>query len=324
MEELVSVIVPVYNTEAYLPRCLECISNQTYKNLEIILVDDGSTDSSGRLCDEYSAKDPRARVIHHPKNTGLWAARNTGQDAATGEYLWFPDADDFFHKDIIRIMHEAINQTGSDGKKYDLAIVGGEQTERMEEDIDSKVEPGTFEVTTDELLSSITWRKSIKQTVIPTTMWNKLFRVQLITDVQSNDYRYAQDIDFNLRVFLKEPKTVCVGNVLYWWFQWPLSAMHQSDYYSVRSKCQIQFSFNIFKSLQGNELRFRHFFLDIICNWMPLQLELARGTEGAKEVKSECRQIFRTTWYQYLFYSERPLYKRIKRLLRIAVDLFRL
>ncbi len=116
MEELVSVIVPVYNIEAYLPHCLECIEAQTYKNLEIVLVDDGSTDGSGRICDEFAAKDPRARVIHQP-NTGCWAASNAGQDAATGEYLWFPDGDDYFHKDIIRLMYEAINTVGKDGNK---------------------------------------------------------------------------------------------------------------------------------------------------------------------------------------------------------------
>ena len=93
--ELVSVIVPVYNIEDYLPRCLACIEMQTYRNLEIILVDDGSTDGSGRICDEFAAKDSRVRVIHHPENIGLWAARNTGQDAATGDYLWFPDGADY-------------------------------------------------------------------------------------------------------------------------------------------------------------------------------------------------------------------------------------
>ena len=81
IQPLVSVIVPVYNVEGYLPRCLSAISEQTYHNLEIILVDDGSTDGSGAICDEFAGNDSRARVIHQP-NTGLWAARNAGHDVA--------------------------------------------------------------------------------------------------------------------------------------------------------------------------------------------------------------------------------------------------
>ena len=77
-KELISVIVPVFNIENYLPRCLETIAAQTYQNLEIILVDDGSTDSSGKICDDFAVKDQRARVIHQ-SNSKLWAARNAGK-----------------------------------------------------------------------------------------------------------------------------------------------------------------------------------------------------------------------------------------------------
>ena len=100
--DLISIIVPVYNTEQFLPRCLACIERQTYRNLEIILVDDGSTDRSGAICDEFARKDPRARVIHQ-ENQGLWAARNAGQRVAMGDFLIFPDSDDYFHADMLRL-----------------------------------------------------------------------------------------------------------------------------------------------------------------------------------------------------------------------------
>lgn len=130
-KELISVIVPVYNIEKYLPKCLECIERQTYRNLEIILVDDGSTDGSGKICDDYVARDPRARVIHQT-NKGLWAARNAGQDEAHGEYLWFSDGDDYFHYDFLRMMHAAI----TDGEGYDLAMCGMKKTHYMDESCD--------------------------------------------------------------------------------------------------------------------------------------------------------------------------------------------
>lgn len=90
---LISVIVPVYNTEKYLPKCLDSIINQTYKNLEIILVDDGSTDTSGKICDKYAKEDKRIKVIHK-ENGGQSSARNAGIKASGGEYICFSDSDD--------------------------------------------------------------------------------------------------------------------------------------------------------------------------------------------------------------------------------------
>ena len=104
---LISVIIPVYNVENYLRRCLDSVVNQTYKNLEIILVDDGSTDSSGAICDEYALKDDRIKVIHK-ENGGLSSARNTGLDLMTGEYIAFVDSDDFIHIDMMKDMHYSL------------------------------------------------------------------------------------------------------------------------------------------------------------------------------------------------------------------------
>ena len=96
----ISVIVPVYNTEKYLRRCIDSILNQTYEALEVILVDDGSTDGSGAVCDEYAEKDARVRAIHQ-KNGGISAARNAGIDAASGQYIAFIDSDDYVTGDML-------------------------------------------------------------------------------------------------------------------------------------------------------------------------------------------------------------------------------
>ena len=99
-ESLVSVIVPIYNVELYLERCIKSIINQTYRNLEIILVDDGSPDRCPQICDEWCAKDERVKVIHKD-NAGLGMARNTGIEHATGEYVYFVDSDDYIDNDTI-------------------------------------------------------------------------------------------------------------------------------------------------------------------------------------------------------------------------------
>ncbi len=110
MMPLVSIIVPVYNDEQYLSECIDSIASQTYAHLEIILVDDGSTDQSGRICDEYVAKDSRIKVIHRD-NAGVSAARNIGVEAAAGSYIMMVDADDVLHHDIVRVLLNAIRNT---------------------------------------------------------------------------------------------------------------------------------------------------------------------------------------------------------------------
>ncbi len=112
-KELISVVVPIYNVEQYLPKCIESLLNQTYQNLEIILVDDGATDNCPAICDAYAGKDERIKVIHK-KNGGLSDARNAGTAAATGACIGFIDSDDFVKPDMYEKMYARIKETGAD------------------------------------------------------------------------------------------------------------------------------------------------------------------------------------------------------------------
>ena len=109
--DLISVIVPIYNVEKYLKYCLESICNQTYKNLEILLVDDASPDNCGKLCEDYAEKDSRIICIHHKTNRGLSAARNHGVQRAHGQYVVFVDSDDEIEYNMVEILHEAITES---------------------------------------------------------------------------------------------------------------------------------------------------------------------------------------------------------------------
>ena len=106
---MISVIIPVYNVESYLKRCVDSVRQQTYIDLEIILVDDGSTDDSGKLCDNLAAEDNRIRVIHK-ENGGASSARNTGIDNAKGEYIGFVDSDDIVSEDLYMHLFELLRQ----------------------------------------------------------------------------------------------------------------------------------------------------------------------------------------------------------------------
>lgn len=112
-QPLVSIIIPVYKVEAYLDECVRSVMNQTYQNLEIILVDDGSPDRCGEMCDDYAGEDNRIKVIHKP-NGGLSDARNVGMTEAVGEYLFFLDSDDFIRSDAIELLVRQIQQSGAD------------------------------------------------------------------------------------------------------------------------------------------------------------------------------------------------------------------
>ena len=110
----VSIIVPVYNTASYLLRCIASLVNQTYSDLQIILIDDGSTDESGAIADEWQTKDPRIEV-YHQQNQGLSCARNTGLVYAKGEYLCFIDSDDYIEAQFVQTLVEMAGQVGSNG-----------------------------------------------------------------------------------------------------------------------------------------------------------------------------------------------------------------
>ena len=117
-EDLISIIVPVYNVEKYLHRCVSSILQQTYSKFEVILVDDGSKDASGRICDVFASKDERVRVIHK-ENGGLSSARNAGLDIANGKYIGFVDSDDYIENDMYEIMYNALIKNN-----VDIACVG--------------------------------------------------------------------------------------------------------------------------------------------------------------------------------------------------------
>ena len=128
MNPEISIIVPVYNVEKYLKRCIDSILNQSFTDFELILVDDGSTDNSGKIIDEYALKDKRIKVIHK-ENGGQGSARNRGLDIAKGNYIGFVDSDDWIHKDMYKCMYQIINEDNTD-----IVQIGHNTVEEYTED----------------------------------------------------------------------------------------------------------------------------------------------------------------------------------------------
>lgn len=166
--KLISVIVPVYKVEKYLPECIESIISQTYTDLEIILVDDGSPDSCGKICDAYAEKDNRIKVIHQ-KNRGLCGARNAGLGAAKGDYIGFVDSDDYISGDMYEYLASSL-------EKYDADVVSCRYF-RIGREYDGYSEKGEYDVI-------MTGREAVRELVenfnLRSLFWNKLFRREIL------------------------------------------------------------------------------------------------------------------------------------------------
>ena len=203
-EELISVIVPVYNVEAYLQECLDSILGNTYRNLEIILVDDGSPDNCGRICDEYAEKDGRIRVIHQ-KNKGLVGARNAGLAAAAGEYVSFIDSDDAVSPFFYEYMMKAMTMEQADC----VACEARNRKEALCSEADS-----TFSLYTtaqyEQMLAVITNAPAIRQiTWTGCNVWNKLYKTSCIKSPFNPECLMCEDLRFNYDN-LKNCKTLSV------------------------------------------------------------------------------------------------------------------
>lgn len=203
-DHLISVIVPVYNAEKYLDVCLDSIINQTYKNLEIILIDDGATDKSGSICDEYAKKDPRIKVIHK-QNEGVSKARNTALDMISGEYVGFVDSDDTIKNEMYELLLSNIIANDSD-----IAICRQSEIVGEHQSIIETVERTTY-FTKDESIEQVLLGKAFRGGPC-----NKLFKASMCETLRfDTDIAYGEDLLFVVKYLLKCKKIVCIPDVCY-------------------------------------------------------------------------------------------------------------
>ncbi|MBQ6799361.1 MAG: glycosyltransferase [Oscillospiraceae bacterium] len=187
MTPLISVIVPVYRVELYLRPCIESILAQTLQEIEIILVDDGSPDRCGELCEEYAAKDPRIRVIHK-ENGGLSSARNAGLEIAQGEYIGFVDSDDRVDPDMFEFLYRNLEESGAD-----ISVCG--YRIHQNGSVISCGEPFRSVQTSREAMRTV-----MEQPEIGIVVWNKLYRRSIFRGIRFPEGRIAEDAFLYLRL----------------------------------------------------------------------------------------------------------------------------
>jgi len=298
---LVSVIVPVYNVKLYLEHCLVSISAQSYNNLEIILVDDGSTDGSGDICETYAKSDSRCVVIHQ-ENQGLWAARNTGQKIAKGDFIMFVDSDDYIHVDMIKCMYESLKQNSQCG----FAMCKYKPTEYFDEDTHFNFDLNYRILSTEQVFG-------VGDEGLVYVVWNKLYRRSLIEGLFARNYPIAQDVDYNSRIYVRLEYAVFVEHEFYFWMQRKSSATHKSDYwYSFLKVITDIYYRNYNEILNNNKLVSGHLLKSLYWHLLSLKTFVWRwGSENEKTVSIKCRRIMRETWYSYLSCKRVPLLKRL-------------
>ena len=212
--EKVSIIIPVYNVQQYLPQCLDSIRDQSYRNWEAILVDDGSTDLSGAICDDYAKEDGRFCVIHQ-KNGGAACAKNAGLDVVCGDFVTFIDSDDYVDSDWLNKTISAVREYNADVIEFDFDKIYRNESER----VNSFAECTTFsaERYLDQYVK--TWTSSL--------FWNKLFRAELLRNVRFKSERRCIDDEFFTYKALTEANLIVrIPDVLYHYRQRASSAVY--------------------------------------------------------------------------------------------------
>ena len=239
---MISVIVPVYNVEPYLEEAIESVLNQTYTDLEIILVDDGSTDGSGKMCDRYEEKDSRIKVIHQ-ENRGLSAARNVGIDICKGELIAFLDSDDAFCEDMLQKMSDAMLKSGADIVECNYALyreihhMDPQKIGEKKKYISPGVDRTGLYTKRDALLMEM-------DSKIATNIWNKLYNRKIWNSIRFREGQNYEDIDIILPLLGEAESVYILDESL---------VMHRVRRGSITTSYTLE-------NIRDRELAYRHYF----------------------------------------------------------------
>ncbi|MDD3341521.1 MAG: glycosyltransferase family 2 protein [Bacilli bacterium] len=230
-QDLITVVIPVYKVEKYISKCVNSIVNQTYKKLEIILVDDGSPDTCGNICDDFSKKDDRIVVVHK-KNGGLSDARNCGLEIAKGKYICFVDSDDYIDEKYISILYTNLLKT-----KADISIIGYQfYYENHEERIKSIPVNKPIIIDSEKAISYL-----FRDNKIGNYAWNKMYKIELFENIRYPKGKKMEDLGTTYKLFDKCTKIVFSNIELYYYLQRNDSILHSADTKLCNDKFQLSY-----------------------------------------------------------------------------------
>lgn len=205
MKPFVSVIVPVYKVEKYLPRCLDSLCRQSLQNIEILLIDDASPDHCGTICEAYAVKDKRFKVFHHSENKGLSAARNLGIRQATADYLMFVDSDDWVHEDFCKAPYKCAVRNKADLVMFNYQLVQGSTFGKL----------GHQNIKTSYLNRD----EAIELLFKNFAAWNKLYRKEIFNGVCFPEGRLFEDVTTTYKLFWNASSIYFLDLILYYYLK---------------------------------------------------------------------------------------------------------
>lgn len=304
---MISIIVPIYKVEDYLAACIDSILASTYRDFELILVDDGSPDNCGKICDEYASKDNRIRVIHKP-NGGLSDARNAGLKVAKGEFISFVDSDDVIHPRMLEVLHDAITSG-----EYDFSMVDWCYN-REQDPVALKQNELDAEISTN-IISQVDFMKGLSGLGTGTrqynVVWNKLYKHSLVKGVFFRNL-IAEDVEWLSRVCLISNKGIHVDVSLYYYTVRDGSIM-RSDV-KARKFAEVNTFYTCFQNMPFDKPEYRALWLKDVYSVLFDCRNLNQGEERMNEVETLARKIYKETKSE-LLHSELSLSRKCRILL---------
>lgn len=301
MQPLISIITPVYNTAQYLPACLSSILNQTYENIEILIIDDASTDNSTDVIKTFT--DPRIKFFQQSTNQGQSVARNLGLDEAKGEYICFVDSDDIAHPQMVELLYKAIVETGAD-----FSYAEHERIVSLD-----NLPCETYKNLTFEEILEPSFNHLTKKRKLPMEIWAKIYTRQSIGSTRFYPRIYHEDNLFSIIYFDSQSKGVYVPAALYYYLQRDGSVMNTA-YSMLKAHSKIvviRELYQYFKNAPAKLALVRRRFLNRIAKD---SLKFATSSTGAnKEIADYVRrELQRLRSENIITYEGLPLFWRIK------------
>ena len=283
IKELVSVIVPVYKVESYLDKCIKSIISQSYTNLEIILVDDGSPDKCPEMCDNWAKKDDRIKVIHK-ENGGIADARNSGLAAATGAYICFVDSDDYIDREFVKTLYNLIIHCHTDIAAVSFKeVIKDELIEKVPEKGDIRIFDGEDSIR--ELFSNDTYANYL---------WNKIYKRELFDNVKFPVNRKMEDLAVIYKLLIVTKRMAFSTQPLYFYYQREDSILHKRDRNFYKDKFELSLErYNVIAELYPAMMENIVFFLKVILEVYPYiyeWFEEYNWKKNAKNLFKECKR----------------------------------
>lgn len=306
--ELISVIVPVYNVEKYLKKCIDSIICQTYENIEIILIDDGSTDSSSKICDKYLLKDSRIKVIHQ-KNQGIAIVRNKGLAQSNGKYIFWVDSDDYISNECIEYLYNLLKKENAD-----MSICNYLQGSSRLYDFNSNEDYYNEIMNSKKALEYI--YESDHYAFIMAASWAKLIKKELYDNLKYPENKLFEDIYMSHHLINNCNKIAYTNKVMYYYFQWNDSILGKKLH---RGKLDYLYAFeeriHFFEELQYLDLKekARLQYLHALMWEYSRSKDILNDKEMTKSIVKQYRKYYKigtsntiikheTKWYMFKFY----------------------